>query len=153
MYFCSRQVCFKEMKIKLFLLNLKHGARRSHSEACSLKKMHTTLYLFCFQMSCVVFRNQKREDRKSLNTFSSSANILKLFLGLIVSFGALMCKFGNKNVFLMLWHFLWNFFRFSNFQHLQKMGIFNFSLNRFRNDFWSYHTHYQTLSDCANSKS
>ena len=21
-----------------------------------------------------------------------------------------MCKFGNKNVFLMLWHFLWNFF-------------------------------------------
>ena len=23
-----------------------------------------------------------------------------------------MCKFGNKNVFLMLWHFLWNFFGF-----------------------------------------
>ena len=37
-----------------------------------------------------------------------------------------MCKFGNKNVFLMLWHFLWIFFPFSNFQHLQKMGIFNF---------------------------
>ena len=38
-----------------------------------------------------------------------------------------MCKFGNKNVFLMLWHFLWIlFFRFSNFQHLQKMGILIF---------------------------
>ena len=23
-----------------------------------------------------------------------------------------MCKFGNKNLFLMLWHFLWNFFDF-----------------------------------------
>ena len=55
----SRQVCFKELKIKLILLlNLKHGAQRSHSEACSLKK--TTLYSFCFQMSCVVFWNQKK---------------------------------------------------------------------------------------------
>ena len=36
--FCSRQVCFKELKIKLILPNLKHGAQRSHSEACSLKK-------------------------------------------------------------------------------------------------------------------
>ena len=34
-----------------------------------------------------------------------------------------MCKFGNKNVFLMLWYFFVDFFRFSNFQHLQKNGI------------------------------
>ena len=27
--------------IKLILLNLKHGAQRSHSAACSLKKLHT----------------------------------------------------------------------------------------------------------------
>ena len=27
-----------------------------------------------------------------------------------------MCKFGNKNVFLMLWHFLWNSFDFKNYQ-------------------------------------
>ena len=37
-----------------------------------------------------------------------------------------MCKFGSKNVFLMLWHFLWIFFLFFNFQHLQKMGILIF---------------------------
>ena len=37
-----------------------------------------------------------------------------------------MCKFGNKNVFLMLWHFFVEFFRFSNFQHLQKVGILIF---------------------------
>ena len=31
-----------------------------------------------------------------------------------------MCKFGNKNVFLMLWHFLWNFFDFSIFSIYRK---------------------------------
>ena len=36
-HFCSRQVCFKELKIKLILLNLKHGVQWSHSQACSLK--------------------------------------------------------------------------------------------------------------------
>ena len=49
------------------------------------------------------------------------------FFGLIISFGALVCKLGNKNVFLTLCHFLVDFFRFSNFLYLQKMGIFNFS--------------------------
>ena len=59
-------------------VNLKHGVQRSHSQACSLKKMHTTLYLFCFQMSCVVFWNKKKRvvRKKSLNTFSLAANIL-----------------------------------------------------------------------------
>ena len=85
-YVCSRQVCFKELKNKLILLNLKHGAQRSHSEACSLKKMHTTLYLFCYQMSCVVFWNQKSGVKKSLNTFSLAANIL-IYLFLIQATG------------------------------------------------------------------
>ena len=44
----------------------------------------------------------------------------KLFLGLIISFGTLVCKFGNKNVFLMLWHFLWNFFDFPIFSIYRK---------------------------------
>ena len=35
-----------------------------------------------------------------------------------------MCEFGNKNVFFILWHFFVEFFRFFNFQHLQKMRIF-----------------------------
>ena len=39
------------------------------SQACSLKKMHTTLYLFSFQMSCVVFWNQKRVVRKKFEYF------------------------------------------------------------------------------------
>ena len=37
-FFCSRQVCLKELKTKFILPNLKHGAQRFHSEACSLKK-------------------------------------------------------------------------------------------------------------------
>ena len=64
--FLFKTVCFKELKIKLILPNLKHGAQRSHSEACSLKKKHTNLYLFCFQMSCVVFWNQKSVVRKKV---------------------------------------------------------------------------------------
>ena len=31
-----------------------------------------------------------------------------------------MCKFGNKNLFLMLWHFLWNFFDFPIFSIYKK---------------------------------
>ena len=31
-----------------------------------------------------------------------------------------MCKFGNKNVFLTLWHFWWNFFDFPNFSIYRK---------------------------------
>ena len=31
-----------------------------------------------------------------------------------------MCKFGNKNVFLMLWHFLLNFFDFPIFSIYRK---------------------------------
>ena len=32
-----------------------------------------------------------------------------------------MCKFGNKNVFLILWHFLWNFFDFPIFSIYRKL--------------------------------
>ena len=52
MYFCSRQVCFKELKIKLILLNLKHGVKRSHSQACCLKKC--TLPYTYFGFKCLV---------------------------------------------------------------------------------------------------
>ena len=31
-----------------------------------------------------------------------------------------MCKFANKNVFLMLWHFLWIFFDFPVFSIYRK---------------------------------
>ena len=67
--------------------------------------------------------------------FTKIFRFLKMFLGVIISFGALVCKFGNKNVFLTLCHFLWIFFSISHLQYLQKMGIFNFSLNRFCNVF------------------
>ena len=63
-----------------------------------------------------------------------------------------MCKFGNKNVFLMLWHFC-GFFSIFQFSAFTENGFLNFSQNRFRNEFLSYNTHYQTLSGCANSKS
>ena len=58
--FCSRQVCFKELKNNLFLLNLRHGAQRSHSEACSLKKC-TILYInFVFQCLVLYFGIKKK---------------------------------------------------------------------------------------------
>ena len=54
----------------------KHVVQRSHSEPCSLKKMHTILYLFSFHMLYFIFSNKKRAVRKkSLNTFSLAANI------------------------------------------------------------------------------
>ena len=38
-----------------------------------------------------------------------------------------MCKSGNKNVFLMLWQFLWNFFDFSIFSIYRKWEFSMFS--------------------------
>ena len=38
-----------------------------------------------------------------------------------------MCKFGNKNVFLMLWHFLWNFFDFPIFIIYRKLEFLIFA--------------------------
>ena len=59
MYFCSRQVCFKELKIKLILLNLKHDAKRSHSEACSLKKCTLPYIYFAFKCLMLYFGIKK----------------------------------------------------------------------------------------------
>ena len=50
--FVQDRYVFKELKIKLILLNLKHGAQRSHSEACSLKKC--TLPYIYFVIKCLV---------------------------------------------------------------------------------------------------
>ena len=78
MHVCSRQVCFKELKIKLILPNLKHGAQRSHSEACSLKKCTLPYIYFVFKCLVLYFGIKKEWLEKSLNTFSLAANILKL---------------------------------------------------------------------------
>ena len=77
MYFCSRQVCFKELKIKLILLNLKHDAQRSHSEACNLKKCTLAYSYFAFKCLILYFGIKKEWLEKRLNTFSLAANILK----------------------------------------------------------------------------
>ena len=77
MYFCSRQVCFKELKIKSILRNLKHGDQKSHSEACSLKKCTLPYIYFVFKCLVLYFGIKKEWLEKSLNTFSLAANILK----------------------------------------------------------------------------
>ena len=80
MYFCSRQVCFKELKIKSILLNLKHGAQRSHSEAFSLKKCTLPYIYFVFKCLVLCFGIKKEWlEKKSLNTFSLAENILNSF--------------------------------------------------------------------------
>ena len=38
-----------------------------------------------------------------------------------------MCTVGNKNVFLMLWYFLWNFFDFPIFSIYRKLEFSVFS--------------------------
>ena len=76
MYFCSRRVYFKELKIKLILLNFKHGVQRSHSQACSLKKCTLPYTYFIFKCLVLYFGIKKEWLEKSLNTFSLAANIL-----------------------------------------------------------------------------
>ena len=46
------------LKIKLNLLNLKHGVQRSHSEVCSLK-MHATLYVLFSNILCCILGCKK----------------------------------------------------------------------------------------------
>ena len=69
MYFCSRQVCFKELKIKLILLNLKHDAQRSHSEACSLKKCTLPYIYFAFKCLMLYFGIKKEWLEKKFEYF------------------------------------------------------------------------------------
>ena len=67
--FCSRQVCFKELKIKLILLNLKHGTYRSHSEACSLKKCTLPYIYFVFKCLVLYFGIKKEWLEKKFEYF------------------------------------------------------------------------------------
>ena len=122
MYFCSRQVCFKELKIKLILPNLKHGAQRSHSEACSLKKCTLPYIYFVFKCLVLYFGIKKEWLEKNLNTFSLAANILKSeissfnFFSVTVQVG--LCQ-TQKTVHIL--HYL-DFIIFFSF--LTKMKIF-----------------------------
>ena len=69
MYFCSRQVCFKELKIKLILLNFRQGAQRSHSEACSLKKCTLPYIYFVFKCLVLYFGIKKEWLEKKFEYF------------------------------------------------------------------------------------
>ena len=69
MYFCSRQVCFKELKIKLILRNLKHGAQRSHLEACSLKKCTPPFIYFVLKCLVLYFGIKKEWLEKKFEYF------------------------------------------------------------------------------------
>ena len=62
--FCSRQVCFKELKIKLILRNLKHGAQRSHLKDCSLKKCTLPYIYFVFKYLVLYFGIKKSGQKK-----------------------------------------------------------------------------------------
>ena len=63
------QVCFKELKIKLILPNLKHGAQRSHSEACSLKKCTLPYIYFVFKFLVLYFGIKKEWLEKKFEYF------------------------------------------------------------------------------------
>ena len=53
----------KKKKNKLILLNLKHGAQRSHSEACSLKKC-TLPYIYFVIKRLVLYFGIKKDSKK-----------------------------------------------------------------------------------------
>ena len=63
MYFCSRQVRFKELKIKLILRNLKH------LEACSLKKCTLPYIYFVFKCLVLYFGIKKEWLEKKFEYF------------------------------------------------------------------------------------
>ena len=67
--FCSRQECFKELKIKLILLNLKHGVQRSHSQTCSLKKCTLLYTYFVFKYFVLYFGIKKEWLEKKFEYF------------------------------------------------------------------------------------
>ena len=69
MYVRSRQVCFKELKNKLILPNLKHCAQRSHSEACSLKKCTLPYIYFVFKCLVLYFGIEKEWLEKKFEYF------------------------------------------------------------------------------------
>ena len=50
---------FQELKIKLILLNFKHGVQRSHSQACSLKKCTLPYTYFVFKCLVLYFGIKK----------------------------------------------------------------------------------------------
>ena len=76
-FFCSRHVCFKELKIKLILPNLKHGAQWSYTEACSLKKCTLPYIYFVFKCLVLYFGIKKERLEKKFEYFLLAANIEK----------------------------------------------------------------------------
>ena len=58
--FLSKTGMFQKIKIKLILPNLKHGAQKSHSEACSLKKC-TLPYIYFVYKCLVLYFGIKKE--------------------------------------------------------------------------------------------
>ena len=80
MYCLSRKVYVKELKIKYFFFFIfKHVVKRSHSEACSLKKCTLPYIYFAFIYLILTFGIKKERLEKSLNIFSLATNILKPF--------------------------------------------------------------------------
>ena len=67
--FCSRRVCFKELKIKLILLNFKHGVQRSQSKGCSLKKCTLPYTYFVFKCLVLYFGIKKEWLEKKFEYF------------------------------------------------------------------------------------
>ena len=69
MYSCSRQVCFKELKIKLIFLNLKQSVQRTHSQACSSKKCTLPYTYFVFKCLVLYFGIKKEWLEKKFEYF------------------------------------------------------------------------------------
>ena len=84
------------------------GVKTSHSDKkneMDFDSTHFLQYLRFFLKNCNFVKMH----------FYQNFEILNFFLGLIISFWALVCKLGSKNVFLSLCHFWWFFLDFPIF--------------------------------------
>ena len=78
MHFCSKQVCFKELKNKFILLYLKHIVFRGLiHRPVARKNAHYPILILFSNVLCCNLKSKKSGQKKSLNTFSLAANILK----------------------------------------------------------------------------
>ena len=75
--FLCKTGAFQRIKNSIIFINLRQGVQRSHSEACSFKNCTLSYTNFVFKFLVLYFGIKKEWLKKSLNTFSLAANILK----------------------------------------------------------------------------
>ena len=132
MYFCSIQLCFKELKIKLFFPNLKQSVQRTHSQACSSKKCTLPYTYFVIPPAKRSFRGVycfQPVRHSVIPSFRHSVNIWTSLLNNLSSFCLICFKF-SPHLHHQTIH-VWYEFRGQRVSFARVMGLFKSSYNMF----------------------